>query len=382
VHVLVAPDKFKGSLTAAEVAGHIVTGLRRVAGDRLTAACVPVADGGDGTLDAALAAGFERVPVRASGPTGEPVAAAYGRRGDVAVVELASVCGLVMLPGGRREALRASSFGMGEVIAAAMDAGCARIVLAVGGSASTDGGAGLLQALGVQVSDRNGAPLARGGGALREARAVNLSGLHPAVRRTEFIVASDVDNPLYGPHGAAAVYGPQKGASPAEVAVLDDGLRQWAAVVAAAVGGGRDAEPGAGAAGGVGFSALAVLGAALRPGIGLILELTGFAGQVAAADLVITGEGSLDEQTLHGKAPAGVAAAARDRGVPVIAIAGRVSLAADRLAAAGFARAYALSDIEPDPARCVAAAGPLVERLAGRVASDWLTEAAGLVRGA
>jgi glycerate kinase len=132
----------------------------------------------------------------------------------------------------------------------------------------------------------------------------------------------------------------------------------------------------------VGFSALAVLGAALRPGIGLILELTGFAGQVAAADLVITGEGSLDEQTLHGKAPAGVAAAARDRGVPVIAIAGRVSLAADRLAAAGFARAYALSDIEPDPARCVAAAGPLVERLAGRVASDWLTEAAGLVRGA
>jgi glycerate kinase len=373
MHVLVAPDKFKGSLTAAEVAGHIVTGLRRVAGDGLTTACVPVADGGDGTLDAAFAAGFERVPVRASGPTGERVDAAYGRRGDRAVVELASVCGLAVLPGGRREALRASSFGVGEVIGAALDAGCVRIILGVGGSASTDGGAGMLQALGAQVRDRVGAPIARGGGALREARSLDLSGLHPAVGRTEFIVASDVDNPLYGPQGAAAVYGPQKGASPADVAVLDDGLRQWAAVVAAAGRAGWEAEPGGGAAGGVGFSALAVLGAALRPGIGLILELTGFAGKVATADLVITGEGSLDEQTLRGKAPAGVAAAARDRGVPVIAIAGRVSLPAGRLAAAGIARAYALSDIEPDPARCMAAAGPLVEKLAGRAASDWLT---------
>jgi glycerate kinase len=378
MRVLVAPDKFKGSLTAAEVAGHIVTGLRRAAGGRLTTASVPVADGGDGTLDAAFAAGFGRVPVRASGPTGEPVDAAYGRRGDEAVVELASVCGLAMLPGGRREALRASSFGVGEVLGAAMDAGCARIVLAVGGSASTDGGAGMLQALGADIRDRAGAPLRRGGGALREACSLDLSGLHPGVRRTELIVASDVDNPLYGPHGAAAVYGPQKGASPADVAVLDEGLRHWAAVVAGAAGGaGRAAEPGAGAAGGVGFGALAVLGAALRPGIGMILELTGFAGEVAAADLVITGEGSLDEQTLRGKAPAGVAAAARDRGVPVLAVAGRVCLPADQLAAAGIARAYALSDIEPDPARCMAAAGPLVEELAGRIARDWLTEAAG-----
>jgi glycerate kinase len=384
MRVLVAPDKFKGSLTAAEVAGHIATGLRRVAGDGVTTACVPVADGGDGTLDAAFAAGFERVPVRASGPTGERVDAAYGRCGNTALIELASVCGLVMLPGGRRDALRASSFGVGEVIGAAMDAGCLRIVLAVGGSASTDGGAGMLQALGARAGDRAGAPLARGGAALREARSLDLSGLHPAVRHTEFIVASDVDNPLYGPQGAAAIYGPQKGASPADVAVLDEGLRQWAAVVTAAVGvagAGREAEPGAGAAGGVGFGALAVLGAALRPGIGMILELTGFAGEVAAADLVITGEGSLDEQTLRGKAPAGVAAAARARGVPVLAIAGRVCLPADRLAAAGIARAYALSDIEPDPARCMAAAGPLLEKLAGQVARDWLTEAAGLAGG-
>ena len=167
MHVLVAPDKFKGSLTAAEVASHVAAGLRRAAGDGLAIACVPVADGGDGTLDAAVVAGFERVPARASGPTGEPVDAAYGRRGELAVVELASVCGLELLPGGRREPLRASSYGMGEVIGAALDAGCERIVLGVGGSASTDGGAGLLEALGARVYDRAGAPLPRGGGALR-----------------------------------------------------------------------------------------------------------------------------------------------------------------------------------------------------------------------
>jgi glycerate kinase len=377
VHVLVAPDKFKGSLTAAEVAGHIAAGLRRVAGDGLTIACVPVADGGDGTLDAAIAAGFERVPVRASGPTGDPVGTAYGRRGELAVVELAAVCGLGLLPGGRPEPLRASSFGMGEVIGAALDAGCAQAVLGVGGSASTDGGAGMLQALGARVYDRAGTPLARGGGALREAASLDLSGLHPAVRHTAFTVASDVDNPLYGPQGAAAVYGPQKGAGPADVAVLDEGLRRWAEVVTAAGGVAPAATPGAGAAGGVGFAALAVLGAALRPGIELVLELVGFAGQVTAADLVITGEGSLDAQTPHGKAPAGVAAAARAHGKPVVAIAGRVTLPPGPLAAMGIARAYALSDIEPDPARSMAEAGPLLEKLAGRVASDWLTGAVG-----
>jgi glycerate kinase len=391
VHVLVAPDKFKGSLTAAEVATHIAAGLRRVAGDGPAISCVPVADGGDGTLDAAIAAGFERVPARASGPTGEPVDAAYGRRGEQAVVELASVCGLGLLPGGRREPLRASSFGMGEVIAAALDAGCAQIVLGVGGSASTDGGAGMLEALGARVYDRAGAPLPRGGGALRGAGSVDLSGLHPAVGHTRFTVASDVDNPLCGPQGAAAVYGPQKGAGPADVAVLDEGLRRWAAVVTAAGGASRADEPGgaswadepgAGAAGGVGYAALAVLGATLRPGIELVLELAGFAGKVAAADLVIIGEGSLDEQTLRGKAPAGVAAAARAHGKPVVAIAGRATLPAGALAAAGIARAYALSDIEPDLARSMADAGPLLERLAGHVASDWLTGAAELTRGA
>jgi glycerate kinase len=232
------------------------------------------------------------------------------------------------------------------------------------------------------VYDRAGEPLRRGGGALREAGSVDLSGLHPAIRRTGFRVASDVDNPLYGPQGAAAVYGPQKGAGPADVAALDEGLRRWAAVVTAAGGADRAEEPGAGAAGGVGYAALAVLGATLRPGIELVLELAGFAGKLAAADLVIIGEGSLDEQTLRGKAPAGVAGAARAHGKPVVAIAGRVTLPPAALAAAGIARAYALSDVEPDLARSMADAGPLLERLAGRVASDWLTGPTGLEGGA
>jgi glycerate 2-kinase len=377
MRVLVAPDKFKGSLTAAAVAAHVAAGLRRAAGPGLTVACLPVADGGDGTLDAAVAAGFARVPVRATGPTGEPVAGAYARRGQRAVLELASICGLAMLPGGRRSPLRASSFGLGEVMRAALEAGERRLVLGIGGSASTDGGAGLLQALGARVLSRARTPLPPGGGALPAAGSLDLAGLHPAVHHADLVVACDVDNPLCGPDGAAAVYGPQKGASPAEVAVLEAGLQAWADVVAAATGTDMRDEPGAGAAGGVGFAALAVLGAKPRPGIEVILDLIGFRDQLAGADLVIIGEGSLDEQTLRGKAPAGVAAAARASSVPVIAVAGRVSVPAERLARAGIARAYALADIEPDPARSMASAGPLLEELAGHVARDWLAGPAG-----
>ena len=315
MHVLVAPDKFKGSLTAAEVAGHIAAGLRRVAGDGVAIACVPVADGGDGTLDAAIAAGFGRVPVRASGPTGEPVDAAYGRRGELAVVELASVCGLGLLPGGRREPLRASSFGMGEVIGAALDAGCERIVLGVGGSASTDGGAGLLEALGARVYDRAGAPLPRGGGALREAGSVDLSGLHPAISRTAFTVASDVDNPLFGPQGAAAVYGPQKGATPEQVVELEARFRADPRLARVA------SLPGSGAAGGLG-AALALLGAELVPGAAAVLDLVGFDASRHA--LVVTGEGRVDATTGEGKVAAEVARRCAVAGVPCVVFGGLV----------------------------------------------------------
>jgi glycerate kinase len=263
----------------------------------------------------------------------------------------------------------ASCFGFGEVIAAALDAGAGRIVLGLGGSASTDGGMGLLQALGADIRDAGGAPVARGGAAMPDVATVNLDGLHPRLREVELILASDVDNPLLGADGAAAVYGPQKGASAADVDVLEEGLWHWASVVAQATGVDRSAEPGAGAAGGVGFAAL-VLGGEVRSGIELVLDLIDFDGALNSADLVITGEGSLDEQTLYGKAPFGVAAAAARHGVPVVAVAGRVAVTPDQLAAAGIRAAYALSDLEPDVDRSIADAGPLLAKLAPVIARE------------
>jgi glycerate 2-kinase len=373
VRVVVAPDKFKGSLTAAQVAARVAAGLTRAA-PGVEVAQVPVADGGDGTLDAALSAGYRRVPVRAEGPTGEPVDTAYAERDGVAVVELADVSGLGRLPGGRPAPLTASSYGTGQVIRAALDAGCRRIVLGIGGSASTDGGAGMVQALGGRLRDARGAEIGRGGAVLAAVESLDLTGLHPALRQTEVVVASDVDNPLLGPRGAAAVYGPQKGASPPDVAQLDAALARWAEAVHRATGVDAAGTPGAGAAGGVGFAALAVLDATLRPGIDLILDLVGFPAVLPGAGLVITGEGSLDAQTLHGKAPAGVAAAARSAGIPVVAVAGRLLLSPADLEPAGILAAYALTDIEPDPDRCMTEAGPLLEQLATKIAADRVTD--------
>jgi glycerate kinase len=371
--IVVAPDKFKGSLPATQVAAAIAAGLHAgLPGAEIVT--IPVADGGEGTVDAAVAAGFERVPVTAAGPAGDPVRASYARRGEVAVVELAGVCGLARLPAGRPAPLTASSFGAGEVLRAVLEAGARRIVLGVGGSASTDGGAGLLQALGARVLDTSGVPVRPGGAGLRGVVTLDLTRLHRALYPADIILAADVDNPLTGPDGAAEVYGPQKGASPAEVALLDEGLRRWAAVVAAAVGRDWSRAPGAGAAGGVGFGALAVLGATRRPGIELVLDLTGFETALDGADLVITGEGSLDAQSLAGKTPVGVARAAARRGIGVIAVAGRSTLTEAELAAAGIAAVYALSDLEPDLERCRAEAARLLRRTGQMIARDRLAE--------
>jgi glycerate 2-kinase len=376
MHVVAAPDKFKGSLTAREVADHIAAGIAAEA-PHVSVVSVPVADGGDGTVDAALAAGYERVPVRAEGPTGEPVDTAFAFRDGIAVVEMADVSGLRRLPGGRLAALEASSYGTGEVVRAALEHGCHTVVLGIGGSASTDGGAGMLQALGVQLLDADGKELPRGGAALSKLARIDLADLHPRLATTQLIVASDVDNPLLGPRGAAAIYGPQKGASLDDVRLLDAALAHWADLVSAAVPEARGVHerPGAGAAGGVGYAAMAVLHAELRPGIGLILDLVRFHDRLHGARLVITGEGSLDEQTLSGKAPVGVAAAAADAGVPVVAVCGRRGLSDDQLRGAGMQQAYALTDIEPDVQRAIKEAGPLLETLSRKLARDWLTDA-------
>jgi glycerate kinase len=370
-HVLIAPDKFKGSLTALGVADHLAAGLRAARPD-LRLVTAPVADGGDGTLDATVAAGFRRVPVRVTGPTGRPVDAAIGVRGRCAVVELAAASGLVLLADDRLDPLRASSRGTGALLLAALDAGCTEIVLGVGGSACTDGGAGMLQALGASLLDASGEELAPGGAALAELDRVDLSTLDRRLRDTRVVLASDVDNPLLGPDGATRVYAPQKGASAADVALLEAGLTRWAD----AVDPGSAMLPGAGAAGGVGYAALTVLRAQRRPGIDVVLELVSFHDHLKDAALVITGEGALDEQTLHGKAPAGVAAAAREYGIPVVAVCGQRTLDDDRLAAAGILAAYPLTDLEPDVSRCLAEPGPLLERLAAVIARNWLAIAA------
>lgn len=370
-HVLVASDKFKGTLSAREVAVCIADGVRAVAPE-VPVVAVPVADGGDGTLIAVEEAGFELVPVRVEGPTGEAVATCYAVRDGLAVVELADACGLVRLPGGRLAPLDASSRGVGQVLAAALSAGYHNIVLGVGGSASSDGGAGMMTALGAVLRDRDGRVLAPGGGALADLETLDLSDLHPALADARIVLAGDVDSPLLGTHGAVAVYGRQKGASDATADRLEEGLRRWARVVSAATGREHAGRPGAGAAGGVGFAALALLGARMQSGIELLLDLVGFEEKLRGARLVVTGEGSLDEQTLQGKTPAGVARAARGAGVRVVAVCGQSDLAAHRARLAGIDRVFALTDLEPDPEVCIAQAGPLLTSLAGNVARAYL----------
>lgn len=372
--VLVAADKFKDSLTAVEVAAHVTAGLRSVR-PGLAVESLPVADGGDGTVDAAVAAGFERRTARVAGPLGEPVEAAYAVRGATAVVEMAEASGLRHLPPGTFAPLTATTYGTGELLRAALDAGARTIVLGVGGSATTDGGAGMLSALGARLLDADGVPVGPGGGALAGLATADLSGLDPRLADTEVVLASDVDNPLLGSTGAAAVYGPQKGASAADVAALDAALGRYAAVLGGAVGAraaGAAQAAGAGAAGGIGYGALVGLRAAFRPGIEVLLDVLGFADALSRADLVITGEGSLDAQSLHGKAPVGVAAAAGRAGVPVAAVCGRLALSPAQLLGAGISRAYALAELESDPAVSMAQAGPLLERAAAALARELL----------
>jgi len=370
-HVLVACDKFKGTVTGREVAACITAGIGAVA-PSVRVVAVPVADGGDGTLAAVEEAGFHLVSTTVDGPTGEPVLSGYAVRGGTAVVELADACGLMRLPGGRLAPLDASSRGVGQVLSAALSNGYRDIVLAVGGSASSDGGAGMMSALGAVLRDRDGRELPPGGGALTDLETLDLSAIHPALADANIVLACDVDNPLLGTHGAVAVYGPQKGVTDATADRLEEGLRRWAELVGTVTGGDHAGRPGAGAAGGVGFAALAFLRAQMRPGIELLLDTVGFEEKLRGAQLVITGEGSLDEQTLRGKTPAGVARAAKAGEVRVVAVCGRSSLAADRARAAGIERVFALTELEPEPEVCMAQAGPLLTSLAGDVARAYL----------
>lgn len=363
--IVIAPDSFKGSLSAKYVAEHLALGVHRALPEA-DVEVIPVADGGEGTVDAALVAGMSPVRPQVRGPFGAPVRALYATDEVTAVIELATAAGLHLSPVDPEAARTAGTAGVGDLIAHALDAGCRRIVLGLGGSATTDGGAGMLQALGAQVLGPDG-PVTAGGAALARATEVDLSGLHPGLATVELILASDVGNPLLGPDGAAAVYGPQKGADAVAVEDLEAGLSRWANLLIEA---GLDPElakaEGAGSAGGAGLAAL-VLGAERRPGIEVVLEFVDFARRVRGADLVITGEGRLDAQTLAGKAPSGVAAAAAEAAVFTVAVAGVNEMSPEQVEAAGLTAVYALTDVVADPKVTMAKAGELLERLGARI---------------
>jgi glycerate kinase len=336
VRVVVAPDKFKGSLDAAAVAAALIAGWHDVVP---AAECValPMADGGDGTVEAFLAAGAQARTVRVHGPLGAPVEATYARDGDLAVIEMAAASGLALLGPGL-DARNATTYGTGELLRDALAQGARRIVLGIGGSATTDGGAGALAALGARFLDAHGAELDPAPAGLAALSSIDLSALDAQLRpasgsgwaAVELAIACDVDNPLLGGQGAAAIYGPQKGASADDVRFLDGVLARLADALSAATG--RDLRdlPGAGAAGGLGWALASACGARLERGVTLVAAARGLAGALRGADLCLTGEGRIDEQTLRGKVVDGVAELARAAGVGVIAFGGSVDLATER----------------------------------------------------
>ncbi|WP_312601426.1 MULTISPECIES: glycerate kinase [Pseudomonas] len=341
--LVIAPDSFKESLSAPEVAQAIAEGWRAVF-PSATIELKPMADGGEGTVEALLAAtGGERRELTVQGPLGQPVLAHWGWLGEgTAVIEMAAASGLHWVPKAQRDARRASSYGTGELIRAALDAGARRIILGLGGSATNDGGAGLLNALGVKFLDKHGQPLPPGGAALAELARIELSGLDKRLATVQIDVAADVDNPLCGSHGASHVFGPQKGATPEDVAVLDAALGHYAQVAAQVLGEDHSCFPGVGAAGGLGFAARAFLQAHFRSGVELVAEVSGLAEALRDADLVITGEGQLDYQSLHGKTPIGVARVAREADVPVIALVGSLGAHYQQVYEAGIEAAFSL----------------------------------------
>lgn len=322
--IVIAPDSYKESLSALEVAQAVEAGFRQVFPDA-DYVLVPVADGGEGTVDAMVAAtGGRKEAVTVSSPLGEPVEAFYGLTGDgdTAVIEMAAASGLMLVPPAARNPLRTCSRGTGELIRAALEAGARRFILGIGGSATNDGGAGMVQALGARLLDADGRDVEGSGGGLARLERIDVSALDTRLAECRIEVACDVDNPLTGPRGASAVFGPQKGATPEMVQALDANLGRLARIVERDLGVAVDQVLGAGAAGGMGAAMLAFFGATLKPGIEIVTAAVDLDAHVRDADLVITGEGRIDFQTVHGKTPIGVARVAKRHGKPVIGIAG------------------------------------------------------------
>ncbi|HGE6065288.1 TPA: glycerate kinase [Vibrio cholerae] len=322
--VVIAPDSFKESLTAKQVCDAIQAGLARVWHDAKFVA-IPVADGGEGTVQSLVDATQGRlVEVKVMGPQGKRVEAFYGMLGDnqTAVIEMAAASGLHHVPMTQRDPKLTTSFGTGELIRHALDQGVTKLIIGLGGSATNDGGVGMLAALGARFTNADGDPIQLTGGGLRELTHINLQDFDPRLQHCDILVACDVNNPLCGDKGASAVFGPQKGATPEDVQLLDGALRQFGLLTEKVTGKMVLESAGAGAAGGMGAALLAYTQARLRPGIEIVLETVQLAYQVSDADLVITGEGRIDSQTVHGKTPMGVAKVAKRFDVPVLALCG------------------------------------------------------------
>ena len=376
LRILLAFDKFKGSLTSHEVAEAFCLGICDVMPDA-TIDTVPIADGGDGiltTLVDALGGDYHTATVQE--PLGSPVKARWGTLADhhTAVIEMAEAAGLRLVEAEERNPLRMSTYGVGELMARALDAGYRRMIIGLGGSATNDGGMGLLQALGVRFYDAEGEELMASGEAMCRVAEVDASGLDARLRDVDIVVASDVDNPLFGQRGAARVYAPQKGASQSDVELLDEGLRGYHQVVMRAVGCDYSESRGAGAAGGVGYALIAFLGAHIESGVELVLSLVDFERRARGCDLIVTGEGRLDYQTLMGKAPSGVLAVGKRLGINVIAIGGGVE-DSEALVEGGFWRVYATKpeDMSLEEAMKKDTAQQNIRRAANRVAQELLS---------
>ncbi|MDD5708126.1 MAG: glycerate kinase [Kiritimatiellae bacterium] len=351
--IAIAPDSFKGSLSAMEAAASIAEGLK-LALPHVRVRLIPMADGGEGTVDAmieALGARHVRAPVR--NPLGRKITACYGwhARRKLAVMEMAAASGLTLLTPRERHPLRTSTSGTGELLRHALDRGVRHIVIGIGGSATNDGGTGMASALGARFLDRHGRDLPPGGGALIHLRRVVLDGLDARLTRTRIEAACDVTNPLCGPRGASFVYGPQKGATPAMARRLDGGLARLAEAMQTLLGRDLAQVPGAGAAGGLGFGLMAFCGAQLRRGVEMVAECAGLEPRLKGCDLVITGEGRIDGQTVQGKTPVGVAAVARRVGIPTIAICGCLGDGYEAVHAAGIAAVFPVAHGFYDPDR-------------------------------
>lgn len=371
MRILIAPQEFKGTLTAAEAAEAIADGVRQVA-PAAEIDTLPMADGGPGTVDAVVAAAggrFETATVR--GPLGEPVEARWGVVESTAVIEMAAAAGLTLVPEGQRDVRAASTYGVGELLRAALDADCERLIVGLGGSATNDGGAGMAQALGVRFLDADGEELRPGGAELARLDRIDVSGIAPRLRQVEVVAAADVRNPLCGPEGASLVYGPQKGADEATARELEAALRRYGEIVERDVGVPVLDVPGAGAAGGLGAALVAFCGARIEPGVEVVAEVVALRGRLEGCDLVLTGEGRLDGQTGYGKTVAGVARMARASGVPALAVAGALGDGWGDLLQLGVEGVEAVVPSLAGPEEAMARPASLLATAAARALAGW-----------